>query len=68
MISLANARPRALAPDRFSYQIGQAHADFGALPLSTEGSTGHSSYFKAESLRNLTRIMLGQYDAVVVDR
>lgn len=42
--------------------------EFGARQLTTEGSSGHSSYFEMESLLNLARIVQGLYsDVEVVD-
>ena len=40
--------------------------EFGAIRFSTNGSSGHSEYFKGESLENLARIVTGDYDSVVL--
>jgi hypothetical protein len=39
-------------------------SDFGAQHFSVEGSSGHSQYYKGESLVNMARIADGDYGAV----
>ncbi|MCP4306755.1 MAG: hypothetical protein GY788_18145 [bacterium] len=41
-----------------------ASEEFGATRIDTEGSSGHSSYFEANSLENLAAIVEGNYAAV----
>ena len=39
----------------------------GAIGLSTDGSSGHSQYYRRTSLWNIAQVGLGNYDAVVAD-
>lgn len=44
--------------------VNPVAADFGALRISTEGSSGHSSYFRAGALENLAAILEGRHSSV----
>ncbi|MEA2000567.1 MAG: alpha/beta fold hydrolase [Actinomycetota bacterium] len=44
--------------------IGPTADEFGALRITTDGSSGHSDYFEAGSLANLARITQGLYGEV----
>jgi pimeloyl-ACP methyl ester carboxylesterase len=44
--------------------VNPAAAHFGALRISTDGSSGHSSYFRAGTLENLAAILEGRYSSV----
>ena len=47
---------------------GPTADEFGALHIATDGSSGHSDYFEAGSLKNLARIVQGLYaDVDLVD-
>lgn len=41
-----------------------ATGEFGARRITTDGSSGHSSYFESGSLENLARIVAGSYSEV----
>lgn len=51
-------------PEELWHGTNPAADEFGAARLTTEGSSGHSAYFEAGSLLNLTLIVQGLYDEV----
>lgn len=51
-------------PSDLWHGTNPALEEFGATRIDTEGSSGHSSYFKANSLENLASIVEGDYPAV----
>ncbi len=68
--------PPALMPSWFAIDMASGGAEelwhganpasdeFGALRISTDGSSGHSAYFEGGSLQNLGRIVRGLYAEV----
>ncbi len=72
--------PPSVAPACFMFDLvddgaeelwhgtGPTTDGFGALQITTDGSSGHSDYFEAGSLTNLARIVRGLYaDVELVD-
>lgn len=51
-------------PEDLWHGANPAGEEFGATRISTDGSSGHSSYFEEQSLLNLARIVQGRYDEV----
>lgn len=51
----------ANGPEELWHGANPANSAFGADRMATDGSSGHSGYFEAESLLNLARIVQGLY-------
>jgi pimeloyl-ACP methyl ester carboxylesterase len=51
-------------PTALWHGTNPAEEGFGAARIDTQGSSGHSSYFEANSLENLALIVEGDYPAV----
>ena len=54
-------------PEELWHGANPVGEDFGATRISTDGSSGHSSYFEEESLLNLARIVQGLYSEVELE-
>lgn len=51
-------------PEELWYGTNPASDEFGAVRFATDGSNGHSEYFRAEALDNLAMIVEGRYGDV----